>query len=130
MSRPEKVIGECCRRHRSIEFRKLLERVDAAVPNSVDVHLVLDNYGRTKCLRFAAGWCNTPLPRALHVYQASWINTVDRRFATLTERQLRRRWGGVHRANQEFVQFLGEAAVALRRMITRAASEWRFSFGV
>jgi hypothetical protein len=43
-----KVIGECHRRHRSIEFRKFLETVDAAVPKNLDVHLILDNYGTEK----------------------------------------------------------------------------------
>src|SRR6202790_5076046 len=45
-----KVIGECHRRHRSVEFRKFLETVDAAVPKSMDVHLILDNYGTHKTL--------------------------------------------------------------------------------
>ena len=54
-----KVIGECHRRHRSVEFRKFLETVDAAVPKNLDVHLILDNYGTHKTLRFAAGWCDT-----------------------------------------------------------------------
>src|SRR5207237_4826517 len=40
-----KLIGECHRRHRSIEFRKFLDKIDLAVPAQFDVHLVLDNYG-------------------------------------------------------------------------------------
>jgi transposase len=43
-----KVFGECHRRHRSIEFRKFLDTIDAAVPSTLDVHLVLDNYGTHK----------------------------------------------------------------------------------
>jgi transposase len=40
-----KVIGECHRRHRSAEFRRFLDTIDQAVPKSLQVHLVLDNYG-------------------------------------------------------------------------------------
>jgi hypothetical protein len=39
------VIGECHRRHRSSEFRKFLDTIVQSVPASLDVHLVLDNYG-------------------------------------------------------------------------------------
>jgi transposase len=42
------VLGECHRRHRSVEFRKFLDTIDAAVPTPLAVHLVLDNYGTHK----------------------------------------------------------------------------------
>jgi transposase len=42
------VIGECHRRHRSSEFRKFLDTIDQNVPASLDVHLILDNYGTHK----------------------------------------------------------------------------------
>lgn len=91
-----KVIGEVHRRHRSTEFRNFLDRIDREVPAELDVHLVLDNYGTHK----------TPLihrwllrhPR-FHLHftptYSSWINQVERWFATLTEKQLRR---GAHRS--------------------------------
>jgi transposase len=93
-----KVIGELHRRHRSIEFRSFLDRIDKEVPAELDVHLILDNYGTHK----------TPLihrwvlrhPR-FHLHftptYSSWINQVERWFATLTERQLRR---GSHRSTR------------------------------
>jgi transposase len=94
-----KVIGECHRRHRSVEFRKFLETVDAAVPKSMDVHLILDNYGTHKTLTIRRWLVRHP---RYHVHftptSASWINLVERWFATLTERQLRR---GVHRSTAE-----------------------------
>jgi transposase len=94
-----KVIGECHRRHRSVEFRKFLETVDAAVPQSMDVHLILDNYGTHKTLTIRRWLVRHP---RYHVHftptSASWINLVERWFATLTERQLRR---GVHRSTAE-----------------------------
>ena len=43
-----KVIGECHRRHRSIEFRKFLDTIDQEVPADLDVHLIMDNYGTHK----------------------------------------------------------------------------------
>jgi transposase len=42
------VIGQLHRRHRSREFRKFLDTIDAAVPADLDVHLILDNYGTHK----------------------------------------------------------------------------------
>ena len=42
------VIGECHRRHRSSEFRRFLDTIDQNVPRSLDVHLILDNYGAHK----------------------------------------------------------------------------------
>ena len=42
------VIGELHRRHRAIEFRRFLDTIDAAVPDALDVHLILDNYGTHK----------------------------------------------------------------------------------
>src|SRR5579864_3379634 len=104
-----KVIGECHRRHRSVEFRRFLETVDAAVPKSMDVHLILDNYGTHKTLTIRRWLVRHP---RYHVHftptSASWINLVERWFATLTERQLRR---GVHRSTAEL-------EAALRRYLT------------
>jgi len=93
-----KVIGELHRRHRSVEFRSFLDRIDKEVPAELEVHLVLDNYGTHK----------TPLihrwllrhPRfQLHFTPtySSWINQVERWFALLTEKQLRR---GTHRSTR------------------------------
>src|ERR1051325_2971273 len=42
------IIGECHRRHHSIEFRKFLDAIDAAVPKDLDIHLIIDNYGTHK----------------------------------------------------------------------------------
>ena len=42
------VIGECFRRHRSIEFKNFLDQVDSEVPTELEVHLILDNYSTHK----------------------------------------------------------------------------------
>jgi transposase len=54
------VVGQCYRRHRSIEFRKFLDTIEAAVPADLDVHLILDNYGTHKTALIRAGWRSGP----------------------------------------------------------------------
>jgi len=91
-----RVIGQCYPRHRATEFRRFLDQIEAAVPADLDVHLVMDNYAthKTKLVR---DWL-AKRPR-WHVHltptSASWLNQVERFFALLTERQIRR---GVHRS--------------------------------
>jgi transposase len=93
------VIGECHRRHRSGEFRKFLDTIDQNVPRSLDVHLILDNYGTHKTATIRNWLLKRP---RFHVHftptSASWINMVERWFATLTEKQIRR---GAHRSVRE-----------------------------
>ncbi len=91
-----KVIGKCYRRHRAIEFKKFLNVIDAAVPANLDIHLICDNYGTHKTPTIK-GWL-AKHPR-YHIHYtptyASWINQVERWFALLTQRQLKR---GTHRS--------------------------------
>jgi transposase len=93
------IIGECHRRHRAREFRQFLDTVDAATPAELDVHLILDNYGTHKT-PLIQRWLVRHPRYHLHFTPtgSSWINLVERWFATLTERQLRR---GVHRSTRE-----------------------------
>jgi transposase len=97
-----KVIGECHRRHRSIEFRKFLDTIDASVPEKLDVHLILDNYGTHKTAAIRRWLVKRP---RFHAHftptSASWINLVERWFATLTTKQIRR---GSHRSTSELEQ--------------------------
>ena len=83
-------------RHRSTEFRQFLDAVDTAVPRHLDVHLIMDNYGTHKT-RLIRNWF-AKRPR-FHVHftptYGSWLNLVERWFAELTNKQLRR---GVHRS--------------------------------
>ncbi len=93
------VIGRCHRRHRSLEFRKFLDQVDSVVPKGLEVHLILDNYGTHKTALIRK-WLAKRLHFHLHFTPtgASWINLVERWFAALTEKQIRR---GVHRSTRE-----------------------------
>ncbi len=94
-----RVIGQCHRRHRAVEFRKFLNTIDAAVPAPLDLHLILDNYGTHKTPSIHRWLAKRP---RFHLHftptGASWMNLVERWFATLTEKQLRR---GAHRSTQE-----------------------------
>ena len=78
-------------RHRATEFRRFLDEVERNVPADLDIHVIMDNYGthKTKLIR---NWF-AKRPR-WHVHftptSASWINQVERFFALLTERALRR----------------------------------------
>jgi transposase len=91
-----KVIGECHRRHRSHEFLQFLETIDAGVPVPLDVHLILDNYGTHKTPRVRRWFVRHP---RFHVHftptSASWLNLVERWFALLSEKQIKR---GAHRS--------------------------------
>ena len=86
-----KVIGECHRRHRSKEFRAFLNTIEASVPDDLDVHLILDNYGTHKTPTIKR-WLQRH-PR-FHVHftptYGSWLNQVERWFADLTEKRIRR----------------------------------------
>lgn len=96
------VIGECHRRHRSIEFRKFLDSIDDAVPAGLDVHLIMDNYGTHKTVLIRRWLAKRPRFRVHFTpTSASWINMVERFFAMLTEKQIRR---GVHRSTRKLEQ--------------------------
>src|SRR5215472_2124732 len=92
------VIGRCHRRHRAVEFRKFLDAIDDAVPGDLDIHLILDNYAthKTPLIR---RWLNKRPRFHLHFTPigASWIHLVERWFALLTDKQIRR---GAHRSTR------------------------------
>ena len=94
-----KVIGQCHKRHRSVEFRKFLDTIEASVPANLDVHLIVDNYATHKTALIQKWLAKRP---RFHVHftptSASWLNLVERWFASLTEKQLRR---GVHHSSRE-----------------------------
>jgi transposase len=88
------VIGKCFPKHRSTEFRKFLREIEANVPDDLDVHLIMDNYAthKTKPIR---DWLAKRPHWHVHFTPtgASWISQVERFFALLTEKQIKR---GVH----------------------------------
>ena len=94
-----RVVSQFHHRHRATEFRRFLDLVDAQVPPELDVHLVLDNYGTHKT-PLIWNWL-TKRPR-FYVHftptYGSWLNQVERWFAELTNKQIRR---GAHRSVAE-----------------------------
>ncbi len=62
-----RVIGECHRRHRAVEFRAFLDTIEASVPVELDVHVILDNVSTHKTpLDPALARRPPPLPPPLH----------------------------------------------------------------
>jgi transposase len=87
------VIGKCHRRHRQQEFLKFLDHLDATLEREagVEIHLVLDNYGTHKTAAVKRWFLRHP---EYHLHftptSASWLNLVERFFAEITERRIRR----------------------------------------
>ena len=94
-----KVIGRCFKRHRAKEFKSFLDTIEDNVPTDLDIHIVMDNLATHKTPAIKAWfarrprWCVHFTPTS-----ASWINQVERFFAELTRKQIRR---GVHRSTVE-----------------------------
>ena len=90
------VVGETHRRHRSREFRQFLDRLAVSIPMDLEVHVVMDNYGTHKTALIRAWFAKRPRfhPHFTPTY-GSWLNLVERWFAELTNKQLRR---GAHRS--------------------------------
>src|SRR3954453_19192275 len=94
-----RVIAQLHRRHRSREFREFLDVIEAQVPPELDVHLIVDHYGTHKTASIRKWFARRP---RFHVHftptYGSWINLVERWFAELTNKRIRR---GVFRKELE-----------------------------
>jgi transposase len=86
-----KVIGQTQRKHRHQEFLRFLKTIDKATPPDLDLHLVLDNYATHKTPVIQQWLVKHP---RFHLHftptYSSWLNLVERWFAELTNRKLRR----------------------------------------
>jgi transposase len=105
------VISSTHRRHRAVEFKKFLQRIDDEVPHEFAVHLVLDNYATHKTPTIK-NWLVAHPRFQLHFTptSASWLNLVERFFSELTTKKIRR---GTHRS-----------VVALERDIKAWIATW------
>ena len=85
------VVGECLPRHRRQEFLRFLRRINRTVRKGLDIHLVLDNYGTHKTPEVKA-WLAKHARFHLHFTPtgASWLNLVERFFAEITTKRIRR----------------------------------------
>jgi transposase len=86
-----RVIGQLHRRHRSSEFRQFLDVIEANVPAGREVHIIMDNYGTHKTALIRKWFAKRP---RFHVHftptYGSWINLVERWFAEITNKRIRR----------------------------------------
>ena len=87
------VIGKCHRRHRHQEFVKFLDHVDSTLVKEpgVSVHIILDNYATHKTPAVKRWFLRHP-EYHLHFIptSSSWLNQVERFFAEITEKRIRR----------------------------------------
>ena len=92
------IIGSIHRRHRAVEFKKFLTKLDEQVPAGLDVHLICDNLSTHKAPPVTKWLAAHP---RFHMHftptYSSWLNQVERWFALLTDKKLRR---GTHRSIQ------------------------------
>jgi transposase len=103
-----KVIGKCHRRHRHQEFVRFLDLIDATLVKEpgVTIHLVMDNYGTHKAPKVRR-WLQRHPAYQVHFIptSSSWLNQVERFFAEITERRIRR---GAFRSVPELEQAIRE----------------------
>jgi transposase len=89
--KPGSVIGKCMPRHRAEEFRKFLDEVERNVPKGLDIHVVIDNASSHKTAKIKRWFAKRP---HWHMHftptSSSWVNQVERFFALLAERQIKR----------------------------------------
>jgi transposase len=110
------VIAQTHRRHRSVEFRRFLDTIDAAVPPDLDVHLVLDNAATHKTELVRRWLLKRPRYHAHFTpTSASWLNLVESWFGVLQRRELAR---GVYRSTYALEQ-------AIRRYVAAANANAR-----
>ena len=85
------VISQCRQRHRHTEYLDFLRQIDAAVPQALDVHIIVDNYSTHKHVRIKRWMAARP---RFHVHftptYSSWLNQVEIWFNRITQRAIRR----------------------------------------
>src|SRR5262249_6631103 len=96
-----KVISEMTPRHRAEEFRRFLNQIDAAVPDGLEIHVVLDN-SSTHTPPSIQRWLVRHPRFTFHFppTYSSWLNLVERWFAELTTKWIKR---GSHRSVRDLV---------------------------
>ena len=95
------VFTECKPRHRHQEFLAFLRRLDECIPAELDVHLIVDNYGTHKHSKVRTWLAQRPRYQIHYTpTYSSWLNQVERWFALITQRAIRR---GSFRSVKELV---------------------------
>jgi transposase len=100
------VIGQCMPRHRAQEFRKFLDEVERNVPAGLDVHIVMDNASSHKTQAIRTWFAKRPRwHQHFTPTSSSWINQIERFFALLAEKQIKR---GAHKSVNELIAAIEE----------------------
>ncbi len=106
------VIGKCLRRHRHQEFLKFMNQVDQSIPeeDGVELHVVMDNYATHKTPKVRRWFARRP---RYHIHftptSASWLNQVERFFAEITNKRIRRgAFRSVRQLEQAIADYLEE----------------------
>jgi transposase len=90
-AKTSEVITQFHQRHRSTQFREFLDVIEAHVPPRLDVHIIMDNYGTHKTALIRNWFAKRP---RFHMHftptYGSWLSLVERWFAELTMKQIRR----------------------------------------
>ncbi len=88
-----KVIGTCQARHRSKEFVRFLNQLEKELSPDVEIHLIMDNYCTHKSAEVQR-WLKPRKRQRFHFHftptSSSWMNQVERWFALITDRMIRR----------------------------------------
>jgi transposase len=120
------VITQFHQRHRSAQFRAFLDLIDAHVPRRLDVHIIMDNYSTHKTAPIRHWFAKRP---RFHVHftptYASWLSLVERWFAELTMKQIRRgTYGSVAQLKAGIQQFIDAHQANPKPFVwTKAADE-------
>jgi transposase len=86
-----KLIGSCMNQHRHQEWLKFLKLIDRQTPHDLDLHIIADNYATHKHPKVKA-WLKRHTRFHMHFTptSASWLNLVERWFAEITNKRIRR----------------------------------------
>jgi transposase len=90
-AKTSEVITQFHQRHRSAQFREFLDLIDTQVPRGLAVHIIMDNYSTHKTAMIRNWFAKRP---RFHMHYTptygSWLSLVERWFAELTMKQIRR----------------------------------------
>src|SRR5215467_4384175 len=122
-----KVIGHCLPRHRGREFLQFLRELEKEVPPELDVHLIVDNYSTHKSAAVQR-WLKPKKRCRFHLHfvptSTSWLNQVERWFALITERMIRRgTFRSVAELERAIYQWLANWNESPRPFVWKATAE-------
>ena len=117
------VIGECQPRHRAKEFIRFLKTIERSVTKHLDLHLIVDNYTTHKTKEVQAWLAKHPRFK-LHFTPtcSSWLNLVERFFAEITGKRIRR---GIFKSVAELEAAIDYLATQCRTQTLRLDQDCR-----